>query len=152
MPCSATIPIRALATGKTCFIGQKDAFVDRVLRPVRQRFKAPEVVKAATGIVRFASRILGLGNDIEPEERNRAVLLLVSIRKDRRLKIAVGFPGGPAARRGFPVHDTGVPPILNHQIVLADQWLVQSWHFDFERLGNSLDRVAADFPRQADWR
>ena len=86
MPLSATIPIGALAAGKTCFIRQEHAFVDRVLRSVCQRLEAPEVMKAATGIVRFTPRILRLGNDIEPKERSRAVLLFVNIRKDRRLK------------------------------------------------------------------
>ena len=117
MPLPATIPVGTLAAGERCFIRQEHAFVDRVLRPVRQRLEAPEVVKAATGVVALTSRILGLGDDIEPKERSRAVLLLISIRKDRRLKIAVGFPGGPAARRGFPVHDTGVPSILNDEVV-----------------------------------
>ena len=92
MPLPATIPIRTLAAGERCFIRQKHAFVNRVLRPVRQRLEAPEVMKAATGVVALASRTLGLGNDIESKEWSRAVLLLISIRKDRRLKIAVSFP------------------------------------------------------------
>ena len=137
MPLPATIPIRTLAAGERCFIRQKHAFVNRVLRPVRQRLEAPEVMKAATGVVALASRTLGLGNDIESKEWSRAVLLLISIRKDRRLKITVGFPGGPAARRGFPVHDTGIPPILNDEVVFTDQGLVQSGNVDPERLGNA---------------
>ena len=148
MPLPATIPVGTLAAGERCFIRQEHAFVDRVLRPVRQRLEAPEVVKAATGVVALTSRILGLGDDIEPKERSRAVLLLISIRKDRRLKIAVGFPGGPAARRGFPVHDTGIPPILNDEVVFADQGLVQSGNVDPERLGNALDRVVIRSVRQ----
>ena len=73
MPLSATIPIRTLAAGERCFIRQEHTFVDCVLRPIRQRLEAPEVVKAATGVVALASRILGLGDDVEPKERSRAV-------------------------------------------------------------------------------
>jgi len=79
MPRPATIPIRAFAAGERCFIRQEHAFVDRVLRPIRQCLEAPEVVKAATGVVRFTTRILGLGDHVEPKERSRVVLLLVSI-------------------------------------------------------------------------
>ena len=117
MPLPATIPVGALATGERCFVRQEHAFVDRILRPVRQRLEAPEVVEPATGVVRFTARILCLGDDIEPKERSRAVLFLIGVAEHGRLKIAVGFPGGPAARRGFPVHDTGVPSILNDEVV-----------------------------------
>ena len=73
MPRPAAIPIRAFAAGERCFIRQEHAFVDRVLCPVSQHLEAPEVVKAATGVVALASRILGLGDDVEPKERSRAV-------------------------------------------------------------------------------
>ena len=138
----ATIPIRTLATGERCFIGQEHAFVDRVLRPVRQRLEAPEVVEPATGVVRFTTRILGLGDHVEPEERSRAVLLLISVAEYSCLKIAIGFSGRPATGRGFPVHDTGIPSILNDEVVFADQGLVQSGNVNLERLCNAFDRVA----------
>lgn len=85
MPLSATIPIGTLAAGKRCFIGQEHAFVDRVLRPVRQYLETPEVMKTTTGVVAFTTRILGLGDDIEPKKRSRAVLFLVGIAEYGRL-------------------------------------------------------------------
>ena len=117
MPLPATVLMRTLAAGERCFIRQEHAFVARVLRPVRQRLEAPEIVKSATGVVALTTRILRLGDNIEPKERSRTVLLLIGVAEHGRLKIAVGFPGGPAARRGFPVHDTGVPSILNDEDV-----------------------------------
>ena len=62
MPGFTTFPIRTLRTGERCFIRQEHAFVDRILRPVRQCLEALEVVKAATGVMALASRILGLGD------------------------------------------------------------------------------------------
>ena len=85
MPLSATIPIRTLIAGERCFIGQEHSFVDRILRPVRQRLEAPEIVESATGVMRFTTRILRLGNDIEPKKRSRAVLFLVGIAEYGRL-------------------------------------------------------------------
>ena len=73
MPLPATIPIRTLTAGERCFIRQEYPFVDRVLRPIRQRLEAPEVVKTAAGVVALTSRILRLGDDVEPKERSRAV-------------------------------------------------------------------------------
>ena len=148
MPRPATIPIRTFATGERCFIRQEHAFVDRVLRPIRQHFEAPEVMKAATGVVALTTRTLRFGDDIEPKERSRAVLLLISVAEYSCLKIAIGFSGRPAARGGFPVHDTGIPPILNDEVVFTDQGLVQSGNVDPERLGNALDRVVIRSVRQ----
>ena len=149
MPLPATIPIRTFVTGERCFIRQEHAFADRVLRPVRQCLEASEVVEAATGVVTLASRILRLGDDIEPKERSRAVLLFVGVAEHGRLKIAVGFPGRPAARGGFPVHDANVPPVLNDQIVLSDQGLVQTGNVDPERLGDALDRVVEYYVKRS---
>ena len=140
-PVFATIFIRTLRTGEARFVRQKHALVYRVLHPRRQQLESPERGFIAAGVVRFADRILRLGDHVEPEKRRRAVQLFVGIRKNGRLQIAVGFPGGPAARRGFPIHDTGVPPILNDKVKLADQRLVQSGNVNLERLRHPLDRV-----------
>ena len=113
MPLSATIPIGTLAAGKRCFIGQEHAFVDRVLRPIRQYLETPEVVKTTTGVVALTTRILRFGNNIKPKERSRAVLLLISVTEYSRLQITVSLASRPAARRCFPVHDADIPSILN---------------------------------------
>ena len=90
MPRPAAIPIRTLAAGERCFIRQKYAFVDRVLRPVRQRLEAPEVVESATGVMTLTARILCLGDDIEPKEWSRCI----GIRNSHDRTIAVGLSAG----------------------------------------------------------
>ena len=82
MPGFTTLPIRTLRTSEARFVRQKYPLVHCVLHPRRQRLEPPERGLIAAGVVRFADRILRLGDHVEPEKRRRAVQLFVSIRKD----------------------------------------------------------------------
>ena len=139
MPLSATMPVRTFAAGKRCFIRQKHAFIDRILRPACQRLESAEVVKAPTGVVALITRLLRLGDHIESKKRSGTGQLLIGITEHGRLKIAFGLSGGPAARGSFPVHDADIPPVLHEKVPFADQRLFESGNVDFERLRDAFD-------------
>ena len=82
-PFLAAVSIGAFAAAESGFVGIEVAAVNASFDLVRQRYKAVQLIIGTQSVMIVDRGGLCLGDDIKPEERLFAILLLESLRRKK---------------------------------------------------------------------
>ena len=102
------------------FDRNEEAIADRFFDLPRKEDEAFEVIVRPERVELMVSWHLGLGEDVESEQRIHAVHLLIGITERRRLKIPVSLAVRPLHRSGLPIADRLVSTVNGHEVEFSN--------------------------------